>query len=234
MKTKNTAIVLGAGRGTRMNSPVAKQYLLINRKPVIYYSLHAFEICPFIDEVILVASNEDLEYCRREIVQKYKFRKVRHIIPGGEERYHSVRNGIAVADACDFLFIHDGARPFLSQEILERVYGDVTRYGACAAGMPVKDTIKKIDADGFCAGTPKRSSLWQIQTPQAFSYPLIRAAYSRLTQELEKGSELEVTDDAMVVETMTDVKVKLTEGSYENLKITTPEDLQIAENLMRD
>lgn len=214
-----------------MNSAVAKQYLLIKEKPVIYYSLREFESCPFIDEIVLVAGADDLDYCREEIIRKYDFRKVKRIIAGGKERYHSVYNGLMAAEDCDYIYIHDGARPFVTQEILERAKEDVQLHKACVVGMPVKDTIKIGDEDGFCANTPERSRVWQIQTPQVFEYSLILGAYGRLMEQLKSDADLKITDDAMVVETMTDKKVKLTTGSYSNIKITTPDDLRLAELL---
>lgn len=232
MEEKSAAIVLAAGRGSRMNSSVAKQFLLINKKPVIFYSMRTFQMCPFIDEIILVTGETDIEYCRSEIVEKYGFTKTHRIISGGEQRYHSVYNGLCAADGCDIVYIHDGARPFVSQEMLERLRAAVLEHHACVAGMPVKDTIKISDGDGFCQSTPKRSSVWQIQTPQVFSYPLIRQAYEKLMQEPETGYEGVITDDAMVLERASRVKIKLVEGAYSNIKITTPEDLKIAENLL--
>lgn len=226
---KSTAIVLAAGSGSRMHSETAKQYLMIRGKPVLYYSLYVFEQCPFIDEIVLVTRAGDIAYCRTEIAQAYGFRKMRQIVEGGEERYLSVWKGLQAAGPCDFVYIHDGARPFVTQEILERARTDVTACGACAVGMPVKDTIKISDAEGFCADTPDRSRLWQIQTPQVFSYELICSAHERLREKLRTDDRLHVTDDAMVVETMTDTRVKLTQGDYRNIKITTPEDLALAE-----
>ena len=226
---KNVAIVLAAGRGSRMHSDVAKQYLLIKGKPVIWYSLSEFERCPFIDEIVLVTGTDEIEYCRAEIVEKYGFRKVKRIVAGGKERCHSVRQGILAAGECDYLYIHDGARPFVSQEILGRARDAVCADRACVVGMPVKDTIKLSDDDGFCAETPDRSHLWQIQTPQVFSAELIRRAYEDLMEAVDKGTALQVTDDAMVVEAMTNVKVRLVSGDYSNIKITTPEDLKLAE-----
>lgn len=227
---KITAIVLAGGSGKRMNSQIKKQFLTVGEHPLLYYSLRAFEES-FVDSVILVTSQEDMDYCRLEIVDKYHFRKVKKIVTGGKERYHSVANGIQAAQICDYVFIHDGARPFLTQEILNRLLEEVKRSDACVAGMPVKDTIKIADGDGCIASTPKRDLVWTIQTPQVFSYPLIKDAYSTLLKEedklLQKG--IVVTDDAMVVETLMGKKVHLVEGSYRNIKITTPEDISIAE-----
>lgn len=232
MKKKNVAIVLSAGRGKRMNSAVQKQYLLIKGKPVIYYSLKVFQECPFIDEVVLVAGKEDIAYCRKDIVEKYGFYKVRTITAGGAERYHSVYNGLREIADCGFVYIHDGARPFLDMEILERAQAAVEEYHACAVGMPVKDTIKISDAQGFAQMTPERARVWQIQTPQVFEFELVKSAYEKLMQEVEDDSKVPVTDDAMVVERESEVKVKLVQGAYSNIKITTPEDLQMAEILL--
>lgn len=221
---KNVAIVLAAGQGKRMQSKVQKQFLLIKDKPVLYYTLSAFENSPVITDIILVTGKDEIEYCQREIVEKYGFNKVRKIVAGGKERYHSVHEGLqAVADA-EYAFIHDGARPFVDNEIIERVYGAVKEHKACVVGMPVKDTIKIADEAGFAAQTPDRKKVWQVQTPQTFEFQLIKEAYEKLLIEEPEG----ITDDAMVVETMTDYKVKLVEGSYRNIKITTPEDLEIA------
>lgn len=221
---KTTAIVLAAGSGKRMNSKVHKQYLLLKGKPVLYYSLKAFEDSS-IDDIILVVGAGEIDFCQKEIVDHYGFRKVRAIVEGGKERYHSVYEGLKVADGTDYVLIHDGARPFVSQTIIERTVEAVCEYKACVVGMPVKDTIKIVDEDTFAKETPNRSAVWMVQTPQAFSYPLIYDAYTRMFAEEDTA----ITDDAMVVERMTDYKVKLIEGSYQNIKITTPEDLDVAE-----
>lgn len=232
---KTTAIVLAGGSGKRMNSTVKKQFLMLKDKPLLYYSLKAFEDS-FIDSVILVASGEDMEYCRKEIVQKYHFNKVKKIVEGGKERYHSVINGVMAAPVCDYIFIHDGARPFITGSILERLFEEVKISKACVAGMPVKDTIKIADSKGYIETTPKRDLVWMIQTPQVFSYELIYRAYDILQKEetrlLKEG--ISITDDAMVVETLLGEKVKLVEGSYRNIKITTPEDLSVAEGFLQD
>ena len=221
---KNVAIVLAAGQGKRMNSKVQKQFLLIKEKPVLYYTLNAFETSPLISEIVLVTGKDEIEYCRQEIVEKYGFQKVCKIVAGGKERYHSVYHGIQAIEDADYVFIHDGARPFVDGETIERVGDAVKEYQACVVGMPVKDTIKISDEEGFAAQTPDRRKVWQVQTPQTFEYHLIKEAYEKLLAEEPEG----VTDDAMVVETMTNHKVKLVEGSYRNIKITTPEDLDIA------
>lgn len=227
---RTAAIVLAAGSGKRMESSTKKQYMLLDGKPVVYYSLKAFQES-FIDKIILVVSAGDTEYCWKEIVERYGFDKVSYITEGGKERYHSVAAGLRNAQDCDFVFIHDGARPMITQELLSRLLACVREYGACVAGMPVKDTIKVADENGFIEQTPDRRLVWMIQTPQVFEYSLIQSAYEQLLEReqefLSKG--ISVTDDAMVVESLTGHKVRLVKGSYENMKITTPEDMKIAE-----
>jgi 2-C-methyl-D-erythritol 4-phosphate cytidylyltransferase len=233
-KTKTTAIVLAAGQGKRMNASVHKQYLLIKDKPVLYYSLKAFEES-LVDDIVLVTGKGEGEYCQHEIVDKYGFRKIRIIVEGGKERYHSVYNGIkAVNWDCDYIFIHDGARPFVNSDIIERAYNEVKISKACIVGMPVKDTIKISDINGYVADTPSRNLVWQVQTPQTFEKSLITDAYEKLIVNEEKllSEGVTITDDAMVVEYFEKVPVKLVQGSYENIKITTPDDLKVAENLL--
>jgi len=225
---KTTAIVLAAGSGKRMNSKVHKQYLLLQDKPVLYYSLKAFEDSA-VDEIVLVVGAGEVDYCKKEIIEKYNMQKVRAVVEGGKERYHSVYEGLKAAGDSDYVLIHDGARPFVSQSIIERTIGAVCEYKACVVGMPVKDTIKIVDEQTFAKETPNRSLVWMVQTPQAFSYSLIYDAYTRMLKQEDVG----ITDDAMVVERMTDYKVKLIEGSYQNIKITTPEDLDVAEVYLR-
>lgn len=230
-KMKTTAIILAAGQGKRMNSTVHKQYLLIADKPVLYYSLKAFEES-IIDDIVLVTGEEEINFCQKEIVEKYDIRKVRVVTTGGKERYHSVACGLsAIKWECDYVFIHDGARPFVDNSIIERAFLNVQETSACVVGMPVKDTIKLADNNGYVESTPDRSFVWQIQTPQVFEKKLISAAYEKLILEEEqlKAKEVSITDDAMVVEYFMQIPIKLIEGSYKNIKITTPEDLKIAE-----
>lgn len=214
-----------------MNAKVQKQFLLLKGKPLICYALEAFENSP-VDRVILVAGQEDAEYCRKEIVERFGFLKVARVVPGGRERYHSVYQGLLAAGemGCDLVLIHDGARPLLTEDVIERAVQGARDYGACVVAVPVKDTIKAAGPDGFVAATPDRSVLWQVQTPQAFSYEWIRGAYDRLfsKEEYQRG----VTDDAMVLEAMTSHRVRLVEGSYFNIKVTTPEDMLVAEALL--
>ena len=228
-KEKVTAIVLAAGQGTRMGGKTAKQYLLLDGRPVLYYALLAFEKS-MVDEIILVAGEKDLPFCRTEIVEKYGFSKVTRIVAGGKERYHSVYQGLKAAGGADYVLIHDGARPFVSDDIISRTIEAVKKEKACVVAMPVKDTIKIANEDHYAIETPNRSKVWMIQTPQAFSYDLILHAYEKV---LASGDTM-ITDDAMVLEKAENIPVKLVQGSYTNIKITTPEDMKIAEIFLKD
>lgn len=229
MAKKTGAVVLAGGQGKRMNSSLQKQYMMLAGKPLIAYALEAFERSA-VDKIVLVVRDGEEEYVRREILAPLQLKKVTAVVKGGRERYHSVYEGLRALHGCDIVLIHDGARPLVTEEIIGRAMEEAGRSGACVVGMPVKDTIKISDEDGYAAGTPDRARLWQIQTPQAFSYDLVHRAYDQIIahEELQVG----ITDDAMVVESQTDHKVKLIEGSYENLKVTTPEDLVLAEALL--
>lgn len=242
-KKRCTAIVLAAGSGRRMKSAVAKQFLPLGDKPVIWYSLQAVEQSRIIDRCILVAAKGDVPFVRQEIVEKYGFSKVRAVVAGGGQRYESVYQALCMIAEEDgweperegYIFIHDGARPFLTEELLEKVYQAVDRDRACAAAVPVKDTIKVADEKGYAVRTPDRNFLWAVQTPQAFESNLIIRAYRELfrrLETLEEGGGRAVTDDAMVVEEMLGIPVKLVEASYANIKITTPEDIRTALSLM--
>lgn len=222
-KQKYAAIVLAAGSGKRMNSQVHKQYLIIQDRPVLYYSLKEFQDSA-VDEIVLVVGKGEEEFCRREIVDKYGISKVKAIVEGGKERYHSVFEGLKQTSDADYVLIHDGARPFVNQDIIRRCMLEVLEYQACVVGMPVKDTIKIADEGGYAKQTPDRKNVWMIQTPQTFSYALIYEAY----EEMLKTEDTAITDDAMVLERIKGKKSKLIEGSYRNIKITTPEDLLIA------
>lgn len=229
MKEQCTAIVLAAGQGRRMGSRVQKQFLELCGYPVVYHSLKCFQECEWIDQIILVTGAECLDYCKREIVERFQLTKVKEIVEGGKERHDSVYAGLGACQGTDYVFVHDGARPLVSQEILERALAGVQECKACVVGMPSKDTVKLADDQGFVAETPSRDRVWNIQTPQAFAYEVLREAHDRIRQR----DFSQVTDDAMVVEQETGYRVKLVEGSYENLKITTPEDLEIAKTILK-
>ncbi len=238
MKKRTIAIVLAAGQGKRMNSAVRKQYLLIQEKPVLYYTLKTFEDS-FIDEIILVVGKGEESYCQENIVDKYQFSKVSVIVEGGKERYHSVYQAllwVAKQKKEDsFVFIHDGARPFVTEEVLENAYTAVCQYDACIVGVPVKDTIKVVTEDKVVKNTPARSTLWTVQTPQVFSYDKVKNAYDKMLALEEQGKlQIVITDDAMVMESFSDIPIKVVEGNYENIKITTPDDLILAERILNN
>lgn len=242
-KKKCTAIVLAAGSGKRMHSATAKQFMLLDGRPILWYSLNAVEQSQVIDDCVLVTGESDIPYVRREIVEQYGFYKVGKILAGGRERYESVYNALCAiasgASAPDredsYVFIHDGARPFLTEDILESTYQEVCRHRACVAAVPVKDTIKIADENGFVAQTPDRSHVWAVQTPQVFETGLITRAYRKLFEKLSAGDiDISVTDDAMVLEFMLGIPVKLVETSYRNIKITTPEDIRTAETFLQE
>lgn len=227
---KNTAIVLAGGSGSRMKSSVKKQYLMMQGRPVLCHSLEVFQNCSRIDEIILVCGKGEIEQCRANIVEAYGFTKVSHIVEGGKERYHSVHEGLKAITDCTYVLIHDGARPFVDDAILNRVLDVLPECRACVVGMPVKDTIKMSDQEGFVERTLPRELLWTIQTPQSFEYALIREAYDKLAEQ--EPADIKITDDAMVAEYILQIPVKLVEGSYDNIKITTPEDLLLAELIL--
>lgn len=225
---KCTAIVLAAGQGKRMNSSVQKQFLMLKGKPLLYYSLACFQKSKDIEDIILVTGKECIDFCKQEIIELYGFTKVSKVVAGGKERYDSVYAGLCACEDTDYVFIHDGARPFVTEEIISRAKDAVLEFQACIVGMPSKDTVKIADADQMVKETPNRSAVWNIQTPQAFSYALIKEAHEiARTQNMEA-----ITDDAMVVETYKNAPVRLVEGAYENIKITTPEDILIAEKFL--
>ena len=221
-----TAIVLAGGSGKRMGTKVHKQYLMLKGYPVLYYSLKAFQESDYIDEIILVSGAGEENYCQKEIVENYGFSKVSKVVAGGAERYNSVWNGLQqVGEKEGYVYIHDGARPFVNEKMIERAYECVEETKACVAGMPVKDTIKVVDEKNYVKDTPERKTLWLVQTPQVFEVRLIKEAYQKLIDDKIENA----TDDAMVIEQMMEHQVKLYLGSYENIKITTPEDLLVAE-----
>lgn len=228
MKAKVTAIVLAAGKGSRMNSDVPKQYLTLLGKPVLFYSLNAFEESD-VDEIILVTGSGEQEYCKKEIVEKYQFNKVTHIVEGGAERYHSVHNGLLSAKDVEYVLIHDGARPLISVEVINKAIENVKKTDACVVGMPVKDTIQIVDNDGAIESTPDRRRTWIAQTPQCFSFELALSSYNKAIESRDAS----ITDDAMVVRKYGNASVMMMEGGYENIKVTTPEDIPMAECFLK-
>lgn len=226
---KCTAIILAAGQGKRMKTKVQKQFLMLQGKPLLYYSLACFQKSDEIQEIVVVTGKESIDYCRSAIIEKYGFTKVKSIAEGGKERYDSVYAGLEACSAdTDYVFIHDGARPFVTEDIIKRTKEVAVTYQACIAGMPSKDTVKIIDENNMVSATPERSRVWSVQTPQVFLYSLIKEAHDTARSVSMQG----ITDDAMVVEQYKNTPVHIVEGAYENIKITTPEDILVAEKIL--
>lgn len=223
------ALVPAAGMGKRMGADINKQYLLLDGMPIIARTLQVFQESDLIDGIILVTPLQEIPFCRREIVERFDLTKVLAIVPGGAERQHSVFNGLRelmhhAADD-DIVMIHDGVRPFIDNRILHQVRETACCHGAALVAVPVKDTIKTVH-DGMVIGTPDRSTLWQAQTPQAFRFGLILQSHSAADQDHFLG-----TDDCSLVERAGGT-IGIVTGSYRNIKITTPEDIQLAENFL--
>ena len=220
-----SAIVLAGGRGKRMNYHKSKQFIEIKGKPVLVYTLEKFIYNKSIDEVILVLPEDEVDYCKKEVLQKYSL-KVDRIVIGGKERQDSVFNALEAMEKADIVLIHDGARPFISEKIIEEGIKYANIYGAAAPGVTPKDTIKIKNEDNISVDTPDRNTLVAVQTPQCFKYDEIYQCHRKVKEE-----NAIVTDDTSVVERYGH-KVYLYEGDYTNIKITTPEDLILAERLI--
>ena len=237
MKEKTAAIIVAAGRGSRMGTKIQKQYLKLLGKPILAYTLEAFEKSET-DEIILVVGEGEEDYVTCEIIRPYGISRVTRVVAGGKERYESVWNGLqAVKEGISpeeknecFVLIHDGARAFITPAQINFCIAHVREYRACVMGMPVKDTIKVVDSQEYTVSTPDRSTLWQMQTPQCFELTEISSAYRKMFQS---GAE-KVTDDAMVMESFGERPVKMIRGSYDNIKVTTPEDLILGEAILKE
>jgi len=225
---KVAAVVPAAGRGTRMGLNVKKQFLMLEGIPLVGHVLKVFEESPVIHSVVLVTGRGEEDYCRRSIVERLGIRKVAAVVPGGNERQESVFRGLmAVSPDTGIVVVHDGARPLLSPEGLAAVVDAAVACGAATLAVPVKDTVKLAGEGGFVAETLPRERLWLTQTPQAFRYRLILEAHCRARE-----AKYTATDDAGLVELL-GKPVRIVAGSYENLKITTPEDLIVASAIIR-
>lgn len=222
-----SAIIVAAGQSRRMGGDTSKQFILIDGVPVIVRTLKAFEIAERIREVVIAARQEDIPQMYA-LIQDYEITKVKQIITGGETRQESVFRAITQVDEnADFLAIHDGARPLIRPQEIDLAVSAAVEHGAAALGVPVKDTVKQVDADGKIVDTPERSALWAVQTPQVFS----RALYLRAAEQAGEAAA-QLTDDCQLIE-RTGAPVYLVRGAYANLKITTPEDVFAAEGILR-
>lgn len=223
---KNIAIILAGGNGSRMNNSIPKQYIKIENRPILSYSIEQFSNCSFIDEIILVTRAEDIEYCRREFYNS----KITAIVAGGSERYESVINGLDAIDEDGYVFIHDGARPCISAELISRIYEDVQKYDAVIPAVVAKDTVRIADENGNVINTPDRTGIRLCQTPQTFRTSLIKKAYAAMK---ENKTSKTITDDAMVLEEFTGFRAHITEGEYSNIKVTTPEDVSTVKSFLK-
>ena len=224
---RTLAIILAGGAGKRMGTATNKQFLLIDKKPIIVHTLQIFEDCRSIDGIYLVVNQKDLPLIQEEILETYRFNKLMKLVIGGKLRQDSVRNGLeAIENPCDIVIIHDGARPLVSPSFIEKGISLMDVFDAVIPALPVKDTVKSVSKEGFVSKTLARDTLWNIQTPQTFKFELILKAYRD-----GMAKKLHGYDDATFVEHL-GKKIKVIEGSPYNIKITTPEDLVVARGIL--
>ena len=227
---KVIALVPAAGMGKRMGADINKQYLLLGGKPIVAHTVQALEDAAFIDDIYIIVPENEIPYCREHVVEGHGFQKVREIVAGGAERQNSVMNGLFAlggAGSDDIIIIHDGVRPFISAGVLKKSVETARTHDAALVAVPVKDTVKVV-IDGIVKETPPRETLWLAQTPQTFRYEVIMAAHEIAEAERYLG-----TDDASLVEWM-GKEVHIVMGDYRNIKITTPEDLVLAEAFLKE
>ena len=226
---KNCVIIVAAGSGKRMRSAIAKQYIELKGRTILSYTIETFNNSENIDDIVLVTSSDAVDYVRREIIEKYGFDKVRTIVEGGAERQDSVYKGLKAVDSdTDVVLIHDGVRPFVADKYIAELESIAMEFGGCVLGAPVKDTIKVCNSEGYITDTPKRETLWLAQTPQCFKYDIIMKAYEKAEKEGYRG-----TDDSMLAERL-GIRIKMVKGDYDNIKITTPEDLYMGEVILEN
>jgi len=228
MGMKADTIIVSAGKGHRFIKGKKKQFYLLGDKPILAHTLDKFENCSLIRSILLVVGQEDMDYCLKEIVEKYRYRKISQVIPGGKVRQDSVKSGIdRLPKDSDITVIHDGVRPFVTNGMIEESIRSAVECQAVVMAMPVKETVKMVERDGTVLKTLDRESLWQIQTPQTFQVDVIKEAYSKAAEDGFVG-----TDDASLVERL-GVKVHILPGAYSNIKITTLEDLMLANLILQ-
>lgn len=227
-RIKTIAIIAAAGKGTRMGAKTRKPYLTLAGKPILAHAILPFEQSKAINSIIIVTGKGDEDFCLKNVVKRFGFKKVAKIIHGGKERQDSVIAGITAAGGgWDIVVVHDGVRPFVVKEIIKKVVQSAQRFGAATTAVPVKDTIKQVYS-GFVEKTLQRDKLWAIQTPQAFRFDMLKKAH-----EIAKKQCFVGTDDCMLVERLGH-KVAVIECSYDNIKITTPEDLILGKAILKD
>ena len=229
MKSKISVLIPAAGHGSRMESSIKKPYLMLGDKPILSHTIDRFEQNSVIDEIFVIVDASDFQMCYKKVVEPFNYRKVRELVPGGETRQESVFNGLrALSDDVDFVVVHDGVRPFIDDDIIFGCLEATEEFGAAISAVSVKETIKVANDDLFIDHTPVRDRLWRVQTPQVFRKSLLFEAHEKAEQ-----NGISASDDAGLVEKL-GAPVKLVMGSYQNVKLTTPEDLQFAETLLSD
>ena len=227
MNSKISVLIPAAGQGKRMKSSVKKPYLMLGDRPVLAHTIHQFDQNSVIDEIIVIVDESDLATCKENVISPFRFRKVRELVAGGDTRQVSVCNGIQVLSShVDYVVIHDGVRPFINDDIIFRCLEATAEIGASVTAVPVKETIKVANSNLFIDHTPERELLWRVQTPQVFRYSLLLEAHNKAIKD-----GISAPDDATLVEELGH-PVKLVMGSYKNVKLTTPEDLLLAETLL--
>ncbi|HEX9758983.1 MAG TPA: 2-C-methyl-D-erythritol 4-phosphate cytidylyltransferase [Nitrospiria bacterium] len=221
---KTTAIIVAAGVGKRMRSPIQKPFIELRGRSILAHTLLQFEGAESVSEVVLVVSKESLEQCEEEIIKGSGFQKVRCLVPGGETRQESVYQGLIHSDPCsDIILVHDGVRPFVSQGVIRSCIEKAQVHGGALAALPIHETVKQVGEDGCVEATVNREILWRAQTPQVFQRPILEKAHREALAEGYEG-----TDEASLVERL-GISIQIVEGEVENIKITTPEDLALAE-----
>lgn len=218
-------VVAAAGQGKRMRKGFNKQFIQLGDRPILMHTLQAFEHMSSVEQIVVVTSAGDIAKCEA-LCRSYNVRKVTDVVAGGKTRQDSVRIGLNKVRT-DWVLVHDGARPFVSEEMVNELLESAQKHGAAVLGVPVKDTIKKVNVDGIIEETPERKSMWAVQTPQAFRLSELKRAHARAREE-----ELAATDDAMLMEHL-GFDVRIVRGDYYNIKITTPEDLWFAESILQ-
>ena len=229
MKTKVHAIIVAAGKGNRMSGSVRKQYIALDGIPILRRTLNIFDSCAQVNQIIVVVPDKDLDFCRKEILAPAKLQKDVTLIAGGSQRQNSVYNALKIIEPDEgIVIVHDGVRPFVRQAHLAAVIKGAAELGACILGIPAFDTVKKVNPKNEIIQTHPRDMLWLAQTPQVFELNLIKKAHEKAQQEGFMG-----TDDASLVERLGAV-VKIIPGSRNNIKITNPEDLNLAHAIIKN
>lgn len=228
IKDKCCVIIVAGGKGKRMSASTVKQFLSLNNKPILAHTIDKFERNEKIHEIIIVIGKEEKKYCENNIIKKYNYKKIKAVIEGGKERQDSVYNGLKkVSKDISIVLVHDAVRPFIEEKDIVTVINTTVEKNACALGVPCKDTIKVVSKNNEVEKSLDRSKLWCMQTPQGFKYDIVIKAYKNAEQKNLVG-----TDDATLVEIIGE-KVYIVEGNYNNIKITTPEDLEYAKFLIK-